>query len=123
MVDSITAALLLYGGGCFFASFHLGPCHALVQSTAPVRLRGLGVSFLVLTTALIGAGCAPTAVGVLSDALAPRWGEDSLRYAMAWLTLSFLVAVFFLVLGMRHIKRDLEAVEVDAVAPVMDPPG
>ena len=52
----------------------------------------------------------PTFIGMLSDALAPQYAEDSLRWAMfyvlpaimAWSTLHFFFAA-------RHLPGDLEA--------------
>jgi MFS family permease len=120
LVQQPLAALALYGAGCFFASFHLGPCHALVQSTCPVRLRGLGASFLVLTTAIIGAGFAPAVVGMLSDAFAAEHGVASLRYAMAWSTLAFILPAIAIVFACQHLKRDLAAVENSGAPSVID---
>ena len=54
-----------------------------LQSVLPPSVRGMGVAMLMLAVNLVGAGAGPLLVGVLSDYLAPTYGADSLRYAMA----------------------------------------
>ena len=50
----------------------------------------------------------PLSVGILSDAFAGTYGENNLRYAMAVTLTISLVGVFFLWMGARSLKRDLE---------------
>lgn len=88
-------------------SIFLGPVYALLQRMAPDRMRATLMSVVMLFTNLIGMGLGPQIVGMLSDWLAPRFGSDSLRYAM--LTLSFLApwaAYHFWQVG-RTLKEDL----------------
>ena len=54
-----------------------------LQSVLPPAIRGMGVAMLMLAVNLVGAGAGPLLVGMLSDYLAPTFGSDSLRYAMA----------------------------------------
>lgn len=110
LTDSSTWALLLYGLSFMTASLHFAPVHALIQSTSPVRLRGLAWAFLAMLTSLVGVGLGATSVGALSDALAPRHAEESLRYAMVWMSFSFIPPVICVILASRHLKRDLAAV-------------
>lgn len=66
----------------FFQSTYLGPTFALIQDQAPLRMRAVWASITLLSTNLIGLGLGPSLVGLLSDALRPRFGNESLRYAM-----------------------------------------
>lgn len=78
----------------FFASAYLGPTFALIQGEAPVRMRAVWAAITLLIINLIGLGAGPTMVGLISDALAPRFGAESLRYAMLIVELLTPWAIF-----------------------------
>ncbi|MEH3037406.1 MAG: MFS transporter [Sphingomonas adhaesiva] len=80
--DSKPVALTAYFVSLIFAGVYIGPTYALIQHLAPLRLRAMWAALTLLTVNLIGLGIGPLAVGQLSDALAPAYGEESLRYAM-----------------------------------------
>jgi len=80
--DSIPVALAAYFLSTLFAGAYIGPTYALIQHLAPLRLRAMWAALALLFTNLVGLGLGPLAVGRLSDALAPTYGADSLRYAM-----------------------------------------
>jgi predicted MFS family arabinose efflux permease len=61
--------------------FYLAPSFAAVQSLAEPATRALAAALLILVGSLIGLGIGPLAVGVLSDALRPAHGAESLRLA------------------------------------------
>jgi predicted MFS family arabinose efflux permease len=63
-------------------NFFLGPTFALMQRLTGEDMRATTLALYMLAANLIGMGLGPQIVGVLSDALAPQVGEDSLRYAM-----------------------------------------
>jgi hypothetical protein len=65
---------------------------------------------MLAATGLIGGGFGPFMVGALSDALAPQYGAESLRYAIAATILTPLVAAIFLVSAMRRAPDDYIAV-------------
>lgn len=109
LIGDQTWAFIFYGAGCLVSSLHIGPIFGLIQSTLPVKLRGQGGSFMVLSSALIGAGLGPATVGFLSDLLTPAEGTEALRYAIAWSTLSFIPALVFVRLATRSLRRDLAA--------------
>lgn len=66
-------ALMLSGSGVMFA---------LGQATIAPEMRATSSAVIILLINLIGLGIGPTAVGLLSDMLEPRFGTDALRYAM-----------------------------------------
>jgi predicted MFS family arabinose efflux permease len=77
----------------------IGPTFALVQSLVEPHRRAVAAAILLFVTNLVGSGLGPLAVGALSDALAPRLGADSLRYALtaasalgAWAALHYATA-------------------------------
>ena len=75
-------AVPLYWLSVLFVSSYLGPSFALIQGLAPLRMRALWAAVTLLVINLVGLGLGPTAIGLISDLLRPRFGEDSLRYAM-----------------------------------------
>ena len=65
----------------------MGPTLAMVQTLSPVNMRAVTSAILMLFINLIGMGLGPLLVGVLSDLLTPRYGEDALSIALACFTL------------------------------------
>jgi predicted MFS family arabinose efflux permease len=85
----------------------LGPTYALMQRLVPGEMRATMMALVMLFANLIGFGIGPQIVGILSDALSPVLGKDSLRYAM--LGMSFIApwaAYHFWRVG-RTIRYDL----------------
>jgi MFS family permease len=92
--DNMALSLGAYFISALFAGAYIGPTYALIQHLAPLRLRAMWAALTLLATNLIGMGIGPLAVGKLSDMLAPRYGDQSLRYAMLAVTLITPVAIF-----------------------------
>lgn len=84
----VTLGLTAYFASVLLINSYLGPTFALIQGLAPLRVRALWAAITLLVINLIGLGLGPTLIGVISDALKPSFGEESLRYAM----LSFAAA-------------------------------
>ena len=63
---------------------------AAVQNESPPAMRATAASLGTLSVSLMGIGLAPLLIGVLSDALAPQYGKEALRYALL-ICLSFCV--------------------------------
>ncbi|MBU3069970.1 MFS transporter [Aestuariicella sp. G3-2] len=74
-------------GFLFFSTmtgaFYLGPTIAITHSLLPPMMRAMGSAVLFFILNLIGLGLGPLFAGVVSDALAPSLGTDSLRYSLA----------------------------------------
>lgn len=90
-----------------------GPFLAIVQTILPSDLRAVGVAALYLLGNLVGLGLAPLAVGALSDMLAPRFGDQSLRYAMLAMAPGFLWCTWYLWKASRTIAADVPDSEID----------
>jgi MFS family permease len=106
-------ALLLYGLAYVVVSLQIGPLFALAQTTSPMATRAFGLSILLLLTAVVGLGLGPPSVGLISDALGPRSGPQSLRDAMALMSLSFLAPALLSGLAALTLKQDIGAREAD----------
>ena len=81
------------------------PSIAAVQKVATPQTRALAAALLMLVLNLVGLGLGPLAVGVLSDALAGRYGADSLRYALLAVVPALLWAAVHWLLAAGHLAR------------------
>lgn len=75
-------ALWIYVPVTLLGAFYLGPSFALIQSRAPLHMRTTISSIMLFILNIIGLGLGPQIVGILSDLLQPRYGIESLRYAL-----------------------------------------
>jgi len=82
---------------------------AIAQSLAPARLRAMCSAVLILFITGAGMLIGPWAVGLLSDLLAPRFGDDSLRAALVALIATMTPGVAALLYGTRTLLGDLAA--------------
>ncbi len=88
-----------------------GPLFAAIQSLAPSRMRATAVAIVYLCANLIGMGLGPLAAGALSDALLPRFGAESLRYALLILCFGYLWTAWHLWRASVTVTRDLEVAQ------------
>ncbi|MEQ8423181.1 MAG: hypothetical protein RIA63_00625, partial [Cyclobacteriaceae bacterium] len=58
------------------------PIFAAVQGVAGTEKRAIAVAFLFLVGTLLGNGLGPVFTGIISDAISPTVGDDSLRYSL-----------------------------------------
>jgi hypothetical protein len=63
-------------------AIYLGPTFAMTQSLVLPHMRALASAILLFIINLVGLGLGPWFVGMLSDALKPTYGVDSIRYAL-----------------------------------------
>ena len=78
------------------------PGIALTQSLASPRSRGTAAAIFYLLSNVAGSGLGPLAVGMLSDALRPTFGTDSVRFAILTLSGLYLWAgLHFFLAGRR----------------------
>jgi hypothetical protein len=103
-------ALLIYLVPAFFGGFYLGPGFAMVQSLMPLRMRAVAAAISLFVGNLVGLGLGPQGVGLLSDLLAPRFGIESLRYALMAFTCLNLWAALHYWLASRTLTEDLHRV-------------
>ena len=92
------------------SNYIFGPTFALMQRLVPDAMRATTLAVVMLLGNLIGMGVGPQAVGLLSDALRPLLGGDSLRYAMLIVSLVALWSAYHLWQVGRTVAGDLAAV-------------
>lgn len=79
--------LPFYAVSAFLGGMFAAPTYTLVQALAPLRMRAMASAVLLFVLNLIGLGLGPTIVGVLNDALAPRFGDGAIRVSLLLLSL------------------------------------
>jgi hypothetical protein len=64
------------------SNIYLAPVLAQTQSLVGLRMRGVASALMLLILNMIGLGLGPLAVGYVSDLLAPRFADESMRYSL-----------------------------------------
>jgi|JI10StandDraft_1071094.scaffolds.fasta_scaffold23707_2 predicted MFS family arabinose efflux permease len=103
----VTALALLFIPG-IANMLYWGPTYSLAQRLVRPHARAMATAIMVFAQNLIGLGLGPLLFGMLSDALKPIAGPDSVRwvlYGAAWL--GVLPAFFFWRASLR-LKSDLD---------------
>jgi MFS family permease len=102
--DNTVLALSLFAFPVFLGLTYQAPALAMSQSLSTPRMRATASAMLLFVINIIGLALGPPATGLLSDLLEPRFGEQSLRYAMlvtslvlAWSGVHFWLAARSLV--------------------------
>lgn len=78
---------------------------AAMQNVCGARVRAMAAAVSNLGTGLIAQALLPLIVGVLSDMLAPRYGKDSLRYALTVVVCVNLLAAACFVRSVYFVRR------------------
>lgn len=84
----------------------LGPITAAVQHLAPAPMRSTASALFLLINNLLGLAVGFYYFGWMSDLLAPRFGEESLRWAIYTGMGFYLMASVLLIGASRTLKRD-----------------
>ena len=92
---SVPVAMLFTFVGGIVASFWIGPTYAAIQTLAPPTMRTQASAVFLFMFNLLGLGFGPLLVGMLSDALVPTFGADSLRYALSMAMVLVLLGGYF----------------------------
>lgn len=91
-----------------------GPMLAVNQSVVPEHMRATAVALMLFFANLIGMGLGGFTVGVLSDALAPLYGRDSLRHSLIALSPVWLWCAFQFWKASRTVALDIERAQSEA---------
>ncbi len=102
-------ATLLLAPASFLAGAQFGPTYASVQTLAPPQMRALAATCVTAMNTVLGLGLAPPLVGLLNDLGAASRGADSIRYSLAAMMASHLVAAWLLLRSSRTQREDLHA--------------
>jgi predicted MFS family arabinose efflux permease len=106
------SALILFIVPVVFSQVYLPATFAQVQGLVPLRMRAVASALLLLILNLIGLGLGPQLAGSLSDALAPAFGTESMRYSLLFVGLFILPwSAWHFVRAARCIEQDLARAE------------
>jgi MFS family permease len=84
-----------------------GPLFATLQTLVPQHMRATAIAFVALFSNLIGMGLGPLLGGAVSDALAPFFGQESLRYALLALCPGYAWAAWHRWRASRTVEADV----------------
>lgn len=106
LVDSWQVSLALMLIPMAACTAYVAPALALVQNLTPPRSRATAAAVLMLMFNIVGLGLGPLFAGIVSDALKPDYGDESLRWALMAL-MPFAVAAGIAQYAMTpHLEKD-----------------
>ena len=124
VIDEAVPAMVSYFIPIALGAVYLGPAIAMTHALVKVRMRALASSILLFILNLIGMGLGPQVVGFLNDALAPRYGIESIRYSLLWVAMAKILAMVLFLLAAKYVKEDLKAKDrLSSPAPTEARPG
>jgi predicted MFS family arabinose efflux permease len=91
-----------------------GPLLATIQTLIPERMRATAIAIIYLFANLIGMGLGPLAAGMMSDALRPAAGDESLRYSLLILSPGYFWVAWHMARASKTVTGAIEAVHSGA---------
>lgn len=101
-------ALLFMVIPVLLGNFYQATTFSQTQGLVSLRMRAVAAAFLLFLLNIVGLGAGPQVVGVLSDLLAERYGQDSLRMSLLAFSFVNLWAAFHYWRGGRYLAADLK---------------
>ena len=98
----------LYAVVVFCQSMFLGPTIAMAHALVGPRYRALASSVVFFVLNIIGLGLGPLTVGTVSDALAPAFGTDSIRWAIMTTSIAAIIGSVLYFKAVAHVRKDLD---------------
>ena len=108
-LDSLTWVLVCIFISNVFGSCYLGPTIAISHHLVKPSMRATTSAILFFILNIVGLGCGPVVTGMMSDALTPEYGAESLRYALMFSSLVILLAVVQYIRSGSAVNRLTEA--------------
>jgi predicted MFS family arabinose efflux permease len=106
--DNTTLALTLFTIPAFLGLMYQAPAFAVTQSLATPNMRATAAAVLLFVINIIGLAVGPALTGAISDALEPRLGDDSLRYALLIVSLALAWSGFHFHRAGKTLVADLD---------------
>ncbi len=86
----------------------LGPVLSAIQHVVPPNMRATASAIFLFINNLVGIGAGTFAIGLISDNLAVRFGDDALRYAILTGTGFYLIAAILFLVSAKRLAQDWE---------------
>ncbi|MGF6999337.1 spinster family MFS transporter [Paraburkholderia sp. GAS32] len=112
-------AFIMYGLAIGLLSVWATPIHALTQTVAKPRMRGLAAAIVAFFLNVLGYGLGPLMVGILNDRLQVRFGNESIRYSLLILLSGAIGAAIICISTNRTLLSDYARTQ----SPLMSPEG
>ncbi len=106
LANSLTWTIAAAAIPSALSTTYMGPSFAAVQGLSPLRVRAKAQALLLFMVNMVGLGLGPQWVGVVSDLLRPRFGTDSLRYAMVTTIIPLAAAAWCFWQASRTVRED-----------------
>jgi MFS family permease len=110
LAPSPTWALLLLALPVLLGNFYQATSFSQTQGLAGLRMRSVAAAVFLFIVNIIGLGAGPQVVGIVSDLLAPRFGDESLRWALLGASLINVWAAAHYYVAGKHLAEDLATV-------------
>lgn len=108
LTSSLTVALLMFAVPTALGVVWLGPVISAIQHLVVPAMRATASAIFLFINNLIGIGGGTLFMGAISDVLTPRYGTESLRYAMLSATVFYGAAALLMFIASRRLERDWE---------------
>jgi predicted MFS family arabinose efflux permease len=105
--NSPSVAVVMLAIPAFMTGLGFGPTFATIQGLVRPQSRAMAMSLKLLVQALVGLGLGPFLFGMLSDALKPIAGADSVAWVLLCGVPLMLVGAFGDWRASQHMKREL----------------
>ena len=113
--DPITALLVHIGTVILMHAF-LGPAYGTVQTLAGASRRAIAAALNYLILYLVAFGGGPLIVGMVSDFLYARFGDESLRYSiLPVVVIAFIWGSLHFYLAARTLREDLKKAQEENI--------
>lgn len=109
------AVALVFAYG-FTASLNNTPSMAAALAIVRPRMRGFMTAVVNFIFNLIGAGLGGLIVGLFNDMLAPRYGDEAIRYSLLLMPVMLIAAAAFYFLGSLVVEKDVQKAQLSATA-------
>jgi len=105
---SFFISLVYFAIGVFFLNATVAIINVLIQSTAPVQMRGVASATKTTGVSFIGYGLGGYLIGVLSDYFEPSYPNEGLKIALIYGLGFFLIAGILYLMSASSLKKDIE---------------
>jgi MFS family permease len=95
-------------------AMYVGPMGAMIQGLVVPNMRATASAINLFVVNMIGLGLGPLVIGFLNDMLAPRFGDEGIRYSLLVMGAIGGFASIPFYLASRHLKEDLAAAREQA---------
>jgi len=88
-------------------AMYVGPMFSMTQGLVPPHMRATASAINLFVVNMVGLGAGPLIVGMLNDAMAPRFGDEAIRYSLLVVGVVGGFASIFFYLASRGLREDL----------------